>query len=49
MGNPERKRPLGRLRGRLEDNIKIYFKEIGWMGMNSVFIWLRTGTSGWPL
>jgi len=28
MGNPERMRPLGRLRGRLEDNIKMYFKEI---------------------
>lgn len=36
MGNPERKRPLGSLRGRLEDNIKIHFKEIGWMGMNVV-------------
>jgi hypothetical protein len=38
MGNAERKRPLGRLRGRLEDNTKIYFKEIGWMGMNLVYL-----------
>ena len=30
MGNPERRRPLGRLRRRREDNIKIYFWEMGW-------------------
>ena len=38
MGKLEGKRPLGRPRDRLEDNIKIYFKEIGWMGMNLVYL-----------
>jgi len=38
MGNAQRKRPLGRLWGRLEDNTKIYFKEIGWMDMNLVYL-----------
>ena len=28
MGNPERKRPLGRSRRRWEDNIKMDFKEV---------------------
>jgi hypothetical protein len=27
---PERKRPLGRPKGRLGDNIKINFQEMGW-------------------
>jgi hypothetical protein len=30
VGNPEGKRPLGRLRGRWMDNIKIDLREIGW-------------------
>jgi hypothetical protein len=30
VGEPERKTTLGRPRLRWEDNIKIYFKEIGW-------------------
>jgi hypothetical protein len=28
VGKPERKRPIGRPRGRWEDNIKIYLREI---------------------
>jgi hypothetical protein len=31
---PEGKRPLGRKRHRLEDNIKIYLKEIGCKGVD---------------
>jgi hypothetical protein len=34
VGKPEGKRPLGRPRRRLVDNIKIYLKEIGWDGMD---------------
>jgi hypothetical protein len=34
MGKPEGKRPLGRPRHKLVDNIKIYFREIGWDGMD---------------
>jgi hypothetical protein len=30
MGKPEGKRPLGRLRRRLVDNIKMDLREIGW-------------------
>jgi hypothetical protein len=30
MGQPKLKRPLGIFKRRLEDNIKIYLKEIGW-------------------
>ena len=33
VGRPERKKPLGRPRCRLE-NIKIYLQEIGWGGMD---------------
>jgi hypothetical protein len=39
MGNPEGKRPLGRLRCRWVDSIKMDLREMGW-------IWLRIGTSG---
>jgi hypothetical protein len=38
VGRPERKRPLGRLRYRWEDNIKIDLREIGVDGAN--WIWL---------
>jgi hypothetical protein len=31
---PERKTPLGRLRGRWVDNIKIDLREIGWGSMD---------------
>jgi hypothetical protein len=34
VGNPERKRPVGRPRRRWVDNIKIDLREIGWDGMN---------------
>jgi hypothetical protein len=44
VGNPERKRPLGRPRRRWVENIKMDLREIGWDGMN--WIWLRIGTSG---
>jgi hypothetical protein len=30
MGNPERKRPLGRRRHRCEDNVKTDHREMGW-------------------
>jgi hypothetical protein len=38
VGRPESKRPLGRPRGRWEDNIKMNLKEIGIEGAN--WIWL---------
>jgi hypothetical protein len=34
VGKPEGKRPLGRLRRRRVDNIKIDLREIGWDGMD---------------
>jgi hypothetical protein len=34
VGKPEGKRPLGRLRRRWVDNIKINLREIGWDGMD---------------
>jgi hypothetical protein len=34
VGNPERKRPLGRHRHRREDNIKMDFREKEWGGMD---------------
>jgi hypothetical protein len=42
VGKPEGKRPLGRPRRRLVDNIKMDLKEMGWIRL----IWLRIGTSG---
>jgi hypothetical protein len=33
-GKPEGRRPLGRLRCRLEDNIKVGLREVGWGGMD---------------
>jgi hypothetical protein len=33
-GKPERKRPLGRPRRRLVDNIKMDLREIGWDGVD---------------
>jgi hypothetical protein len=41
LGNPERKRP----RGRLEDGIGMDLREIGW-GVWIGFDWLRIGTGG---
>jgi hypothetical protein len=43
--NPEGKRLLGTPRHRLEDDIKMDLKEIGWRLMIG-FSWLKTGTSG---
>jgi hypothetical protein len=34
VGKPEGKRPLGRLRYRLEDNIKMDLEEVVWEGMD---------------
>jgi hypothetical protein len=34
VGRPEGRRPLGRLRRRWEDNIKMYLQEVGWGGMD---------------
>jgi hypothetical protein len=34
VGKPEGKRPLGRPRGRWEDNIKMDFQEVGCGGMD---------------
>jgi hypothetical protein len=34
VGKPERNRPLGRPKGRWEDNIKVNLKEVGWESMN---------------
>jgi len=34
VGKPEGKRPLGRLRRRWEDNIKMALQEVGCGGMN---------------
>jgi hypothetical protein len=34
MGQPEVKRPLGRLRRRWVDNVKMGLREIGWDGMD---------------
>jgi hypothetical protein len=45
VGKPEGKRPLGRLRRRWEDGIRMDLREIGlvvWIG----FDWFRTGTCG---
>jgi hypothetical protein len=43
VGKPEEKRPLERPRRRWEDGIRIDLGEIGWEGG---FTWLRTGTVG---
>ena len=45
VGKPEGKRPLGRLRRRWEDNVKMDLQEVGcgvWTGSS----WLRVGTGG---
>ena len=45
VGKPEGRRPLGRHRRRLEDNIKMDLQEVG-LGVWTGLIWLRIGTSG---
>jgi hypothetical protein len=36
VGKPEGKRPLGRLRCRWEDNIKMYLQDVGCKGMDCI-------------
>jgi hypothetical protein len=38
VGKPEEKRPLGRHRHRCEDNIKLDLREIGWGGMDWIYL-----------
>jgi hypothetical protein len=38
VGKPEEKRPLGRPRRRWVDNIKMNFREIGWGGMDWIYL-----------
>jgi hypothetical protein len=38
VGKPEVKRPLGRPRHKWEDNIKIDLKEIGWEGVDWIYV-----------
>ena len=45
MGKPDGKRPLGRLRHRWEDNIKVDLWEVGW-GAWTGLMWLRKGKDG---
>ena len=45
VGKPEGKRPLGRLRRRWEDNIKMDLQEVGGV-VETGWIWLRIGTDG---
>jgi len=45
VSEPEGKRPLGKPRLRLEDNIKMDLQEVG-LGTCTGFIWLRIGTGG---
>ena len=46
VGKSEGRKPLGRPRCRLEDNIKIYLQEVGYeVGLS----WMRIGTGGWHL
>jgi hypothetical protein len=44
VGKTEGRRPLGRLRHRWEDNIKMDFQEVGWEGAWTGLIWLRIRT-----
>ena len=45
VGRPEGKRPLGRLRHRWEDNIKMDPREMVWEGVNSMYM----ASIGWIL
>jgi hypothetical protein len=38
VGKPEGKRPVGIPRHRWEDNIKMDFREIGWGGMDWIYL-----------
>ena len=46
VGKTEGKRPLGRLRRRREDNIKMDLQEVGCGGVWTGSSWLRIGTGG---
>jgi hypothetical protein len=41
---PERKRLLGRLRRRWQDNIKMDLQEVGWGVVRTGWSWFRIGT-----
>jgi hypothetical protein len=43
VGKPEGKRQLGKPGHRREDNIKMYFQEVGWRSWAGL-MWLRIGT-----
>jgi hypothetical protein len=45
VGKPEEKKPLGRLRHRWMDNIRMDLGKVGLM-LWTRFIWLRIGTGG---
>jgi len=45
VGKPERKRPLGRPRRRVEENIKMDLHEVG-CGVYTGSSWLRMGIGG---
>jgi hypothetical protein len=47
LGKPEGRRPLRRLRRRWVDNIKMNLREIGWDGMD--WIYLAEGRDQWGL
>jgi hypothetical protein len=38
VGKPEGKRPLGRSRRRWENNIRMVLREIGWGGMDWIYL-----------
>jgi hypothetical protein len=38
VGKPEEKRPLGRPRSRWVNNIKMDLREIGWEGMDWIYV-----------
>jgi hypothetical protein len=46
VGKPEGRRPVGRPKRRLKDNIKMDLREVEWGGAWTGSIWLRIGTGG---
>jgi hypothetical protein len=46
VGKPEGKRPLGRPRGRWEDNIKMDLQNVGGRVVGTGWSWLKIGTGG---
>jgi hypothetical protein len=38
MGKPEGKRPLAKHRHMLKDNVKMDLREIGWVGMDWIYL-----------